>query len=297
MGYILAGAAILHFAFSRFVYETVVRIFFVGTLSSVPTLPVYFPEVAVMGFIVIVVLAVKAKDRLLEWSYFAPPAIVALWFCGVFGPAAAREAKHTVMALQYENESIDLRTKMEDSNFLMNLKPPLSPAVEDAVLLALWNDQRVVGTPLTSAEVNAILRNLGSDLRIQKAAGGCRATSVDDLQWLALHGSSEVREAVGRNPHTPNETIRRLMDDPEPDVRFMTGYDAMNRCDAEILRTFWNREGSKDLIAVRTLAANPCAPKDILRKLEAYPAPVGPQAKATLQAVSTGSKSSATKTR
>ena len=69
----------------------------------------------------------------------------------------------------------------------------------------------VVGTPLTSAEVHAILTNLDSDPLVEDAVAGCRATSVSDLQWLSARGRKLTREAVAHNPRTPDSVLRCLL--------------------------------------------------------------------------------------
>jgi len=170
--------------------------------------------------------------------------------------------------------------------------PPLSLATQMFVVGALNNGERVVGTPLTSAEVHAVLTNLDSDPLIEDAVAGCRETSANDLQWLSEHGRKLARESLAHNPSTPDGVLRHLMQDPDPDVQFWTGYSvALNVCDPKMLRTFWERESNKaqrkDGNAFYRLATNACTPNDVLELLADYPGDVGPQAKAGMQAYST----------
>lgn len=144
---VVATAATLHYAFSSIVFEPLVRIFSVGSSSSVPAMPLYSPEVAIVAIIAFVILAIKARGRLMEWNYWAPPAIVALWSLGLFLSGAARESKREKVAQQYLAETSELRTKMQDPSFLTNLRPPLSKAREDAVMRALGDGERVPGLP------------------------------------------------------------------------------------------------------------------------------------------------------
>ena len=289
---LVVAATIVHFAFSVFVFAPMVRIFSVGSPYPVPIIPVDSREVAIVAVIAAVVLAVKARDRLMEWNYWLPPAFVALWSLALFLSVAAREAKREKVAQQYRSEVSELKINMRDPSFLMNLKPPLSQAREQAVMGALGEGERVRGTPLTSAEVHAILGNLGSDPVIQNGIAASPATSVDDLQWLAGNGGKFVRFSVAQNPHASHETLLLLMDDPDYEVSYSTGsVVALKRCDAEVIRIFWYREISRNLpksdSSFRAMSANPCTPEDILRKLGTFPNPVGSSAAATLQSLST----------
>jgi hypothetical protein len=135
---------------------------------------------------------------------------------------------------------------MQDPTFLVNLKPPLSLAAQMFVVGALNNGERVVGTPLTSAEVHAVLTNLDSDPLVENAVAGCRAISGNDSQWLSEHGRRLARESLAHNPSTPDSVLRHLMEDPDSDVQFWTGYSvALHVCDAKMLRRFWERESKQ----------------------------------------------------
>lgn len=288
---VVTGAAIAHYAFSHFAFEPMVRIFSVGSPYPVPMLPVSSREVAIVAFVAVVILAVKARGRLMTWNYWLPPAVIALWSFALFLSVAGREAKRENMAQRYRSEVNELKIKMQDPTFLMNLKPPLSQARKEAVMRALGDGERVPGTPLTSSEAHAILTNLGSDPVIQNGVAASSATSVDDLQWLAGNGSKLTRFSVAQNPHASHETLLFLMNDPDFEVRYSTGVVvASKRCDAEVIRIFWDREISRNLppgdSAFRAMSANPCTPEDILRKLGTFPDPVGSSAAATLQSVS-----------
>jgi hypothetical protein len=221
-----------------------------------------------------------------------PPAIVVLAVLALFVSAAARQSREIEERQRFELEARDLAQKMQDPTFPVNLKPPLSLAAQMFVVGALNNGERVVGTPLTGAEVHAVLTNLDSDPLVENAVAGCRATSSNDLQWLSEHRRRLARESLAHNPSTPDSVLRHLMEDPDSDVQFWTGYSvALYVCDAKMLRRFWERESNKaqrkDRDAFYRLAINPCTPNDVLELLADYPGNVGPQAKATMQASST----------
>jgi hypothetical protein len=286
----VAVAAIVHYAFSRFIFGPLTYILFF-TPSNSPALPAGSGELAIVAVIAGVILALKARDRLVEWTYCLPAVMVALWSVSLFISGAAREVNRAELARQYMAERKDLETKMQDPTFLMTLKPPLSRARREVVFAALGDGERTRGIPLTSAEVHAILTNLGSDPEVEHAVAASSATSVDDLQWLALHGSKFTRVSVGENPHISPETRSQLMDDPDGGVSYSTGFAAATRgCDVGAIRTFWERESSWNLpnadSTFRALAGNPCTPKDILCKLRTFPDPVGPSAAATLHSLS-----------
>lgn len=287
---VVATAAILHYTFSRFIFGPFVATFLFGP-SNPQILPAGSGELAIVAVIAGLILVVKARDRLVEWTYCLPAVIVALWSVGLFTSDAAREATRERIGQQYLVEMSDLTTKMQDPTFLIKLRPPLSLARQIMVMRALGDGERVPGTPLTSAEVHAILTNLGSDPEIENGVAASLATSADDLQWLAVHGRNSARLAVAKNPHTSHETLLHLMNDPDFGIRYVTGLSAAGSgCDAEIARIFWDRENSTNLpnndVIYRQMAANPCTPKDILRKLKTYPAPVGASAAATLHSLS-----------
>ena len=251
-----------------------------------PILPAGSGELAIVAVISGLILAVKARDRLWDWTYCMPAVLVALWSVGLFISDTAGEVTRAKVLRQSIAESQAIEVKMQDPTFLMTLKPPISSTCRSAVLAALRTGQRTRETPLTSAEVHAILTNLGSDPDVETFVALSRVTSVDDLQWLALHGSEDTRSAVGQNAHTPPETRRRLMDNPDV-VSYAIGSAAAARlCDPEVNRIFWDRENRRNLpksdLAYQELAANPCTPKDILHKLKTFPDPVGASAAATL---------------
>lgn len=278
-------AAILHVAFSFFIAEPLGLIFF-GSWPP-PILPAGSGELAIVAVISGLILAVKARHRLWDWTYSVPAVLVALWSVGLFISVTAGEVTQAKVLRQSIAEWKAIAVKMQDPTFLMTLKPPISSTCRSAVFAALNTGQRTRGVPLTSAEVHAILTNLGSDPMIEEGVASSRVTSVDDLQWLALHGNEDTRADVGQNPHTPPETRRRLMNDLDV-VSYRIGSAAAARlCDPEVNRIFWDRENRRNLpksdLAYEELAANPCTPKDILRKLKTFPDPVGASAAATLR--------------
>jgi hypothetical protein len=265
-------------------------VFFFGSPNS-PILRASSGELAIVAVIAGLTLAVKAAGRLVQWTYYLPAVMVALWSVGLLISDAAPEVKREKLQLQSIADFQDIQTKMKDPTFLMNLKPPISSTCRSSVLAALSTGERTRGISLTSAEVHAILTNLGSDPDVESFVASARATSVDDLQWLALHGDESTRVSVGQNAHTPPATRRRLMDDPDARVSYSIGVAAASRlCDPEVIRIFWQRESSKNLpkddVTYRQLAANACTPKDILRKLKTFPDPVGASAAATLHSLS-----------
>jgi hypothetical protein len=278
-------AAILHVAFSFFIAGPLGLIFF-GSWPP-PILPAGSGELAIVAVISGLILAVKARHRLWDWTYCVPAVLVALWSVGLFISDTAREVTRAKVLRQSIAEWQAIEVKMQDPTFLMTLKPPISSTCRSAVLAALSTGQRTREAPLTSAEVHAILTNLRSDPDVETFVALSHVTSVDDLQWLALHGSEDIRSAVGENAHTPPETRRRLMDNPDV-VSYAIGSAAAARlCDPEVNRIFWDRENRRNLpksdLAYQELAANPCTPKDILLKLKTFPDPVGASAAATLR--------------
>lgn len=284
---VVGGAIIVLYALSPFISGLFIYWFFFTSHDPTTIVAANLGVIAIIGVVVGALLARKARGRQVGSSYYVPPGIVGLCFFALFISAATRLARQEESARRYQIEVNALNTTMQDPGFLMNLKPPLSLAQQTAVIAALNNNQRVVGTPLTNAEVHAVLTNLGSNPLIERAAAACGATSVEDLQWLSVHGGKFARQSVGLNPHAPQETLRRLMNDPDPDVQFSTGYAAAESgCDSSLLRTFWDRESAKDQRkdedSFRRLAGNSCTPKDILESLTAYPGDVGQKAKATL---------------
>jgi hypothetical protein len=95
--------------------------------------------------------------------------------------------------------------------------------------------------------IRRILWSRDPTLLLEDAVAGSRATSVDDLEWLAVHGNDETRVGVGENAHTPGSTRRRLMDDLDV-VNYRIGLiAAMKLCDPEVNRAFWNRENRRKL--------------------------------------------------
>ena len=290
---VVTTAAILHVAFFYFIVGPLMAIFLFGNWPP-PILPPGWGELAIVAVGSGLTLAIKARDRLLDWTYYLPAVLLALWPVGLFISDVARDSKRAEVFRQSIADYEDIEARMRDPNFLMRLKPPISSTCQSAVFAALNTGQRTRGVPLTSAEVHAILTNLGSDPMIEEGVASSRVTSVDDLQWLALHGNEDARADVGQNPHTPPETRRRLMNDLDV-VSYRIGSAAAARlCDPEVNRIFWNRENRRNLpksdLAYQELAANPCTPKDILRKLETFPEPVGPKARATVLGLSTKSK-------
>ena len=229
-------AAILHAAFSYFIAGSLGLIFF-GPWPPV-ILPAGLGELAIVAVVSGFILAVKATDRLWDRTYWMPAVLVALWPVGLFISDTAGEFAQARDLRQSTAEYEDIQAKMRDPNFLMTLKPPISSTCQSAVLAALNTSQGTRGIPLTSAEVHVILTNLGSDPIIQERVTLSRVTSVDDLEWLALHGNEDTRADVGQNAHTPPSTRRRLMDDLDV-VSYRIGSVAASRlCDAEANRAF-----------------------------------------------------------
>jgi hypothetical protein len=290
---VVTVAAILHLAFSIFIFGPMMAMFFFGSWPP-PVLPASWGELAIVAFSSGLTLAIKARNRLLDWSYCLPAVLVALCSIGLFISDATRDFRRAEVFRQSIAESQAIDLKMQDPTFLMNLKPPISSICESSVIAALSTGQRTPGVPLTRAEVHAILTNLGSDPIIEEAVASSRMTSVEDLQWLALNGGQDTRADVGQNPHTPAATRRRLMDDVDV-VSYRIGSVAAEKlCDPEVNRAFWDRENRRNLpksdLAYQQLAANACTPKDILRKLETFPEPVGPKARATVLSLLTKTK-------
>jgi len=286
VGLFITTAAILHVAFFYLIAGPLMVMFFFGSWPP-PILPPGWGELAIVAIINGLILAVRARHRLWDWTYCAPALLLALWPVGLFISDAAGEYKSEEVFRQSIADYKDIEARMRDPNFLMTLKPPISSTCQSAVFAALNSGQRTPGVPLTSAEVHAVLTNLGSDPEIEEGVALSPVTSVDDLQWLALHGNEDTRADVGQNPHTPPETRRQLMNDLDV-VSYRIGITAAARlCDPELNRMFWNRESRRDLpkidLAYQELAASPCTPKDILRKLETFPDPVGASAAATLR--------------
>ncbi len=289
---VVAGTAIVHYAFSYFVFEPLIGTFNFGIPNPMPIVSANTAEVAIVAVIAVVILAAKARNRLMAWNYWIPAAIVALCSLSISLAALSREAKREEVARQYDAEVNELKIRMQDPKFLVNLKLPLSSASKDAVTAALGHGERVAGIPLTSTEVHAILTNLGSDPVLETCVAASPATSVEDLQWLAVNGRNSARLSVAKNPHSSHETLLRLMDDPDFGIRYVTGSSvAEHGCDSEIIRIFWDRESSRNLprgsASFRALAGNPCTPKDILSKLTDSPGDVGKQARTSLHALST----------
>jgi hypothetical protein len=281
-------AAVLHCVFYRFIWAAAMVIFF-GPWPG-PILPPSSGELAIVAVIACTVLAVRGVGRLVDWTYYLPPVLIALWSASLFVSHVTREFKQAEAFQQSIADYEAVEAKMKDPNFLMTLKPPISLTCKNTVLAALSKGERTRGIALTSAEAHAILINLGSDPEIEDRVAMSPVTSVDDLQWLALHGNEETRVSVGQNGHTPPETRRRLMDDIDV-ISYRIGSVAVARlCDPEVNRIFWNRENRRNLpkvdLAYQELAANACTPKDILRKLETFPDPVGASAAATLHSLS-----------
>ena len=289
---VLAGAGILGYASSPLIGSFAIQFIFSNSHDSSPLALMCFGAIATVAIMVGLLLARKARGREIGWSYYVPPAIIVLAVFALFVSAAAKQANEFEARQRFELEARELARKMQDPTFLVNLKPPLSLATRMFVVGALNNGERVVGTPLTSAEVHAVLTNLDSDSLIEDAVAGCRETDANDLQWLSEHGRKLARESLAHNPSTPDGVLRHLMEDPDPDVQFWTGYSvALNVCNPKMLRTFWERESNKaqrkDGNAFYRLATNACTPNDVLELLADYPGDVGPQAKAAMQAYST----------
>jgi hypothetical protein len=292
----ISTAAILHVAFFYLIARSLGLLLFGAWPPQIP--PPGWVELAIVAVINGLILAVRARHRLWDWTYCAPALLLALWSVGLFISDVAGEYKRAEGFRQSIADYKDIEERMLDPNFLMTLKPPISSTCKSAVFAALNTGQRTPGgVPLTSAEVHAVLTNLGSDPEIEEGVALSPMTSVEDLQWLAVHGNQDTRAYVGQNPHTPPETRRQLMNDLDV-VSYRIGITAAARlCDPELNRIFWNRENRRDLpkidLAYQELAVNPCTPKDILRKLETFPEPVGPKARATVLGLSTKSKEAA----
>lgn len=290
---VVAAAAILHYAFTRFVLAALLAVFSFGVWPT-EILPVSSSELAIIALISGLTLAVKARDRVLGWTYYLPAVLMAVWSVGLFISDATRDFKRAEAFQQSIADYEAIEARMRDPNFLMTLKPPISPTCHSAVLAALSTGQRSRGIPITSAEAHAILINLRSEPDIEEFVALSRVTSVDDLQWLALHGSENTRVAVGQNAHTPPVTRRQLMDGPEDAVYAIGCAAAARLCDPEVNRIFWDRENRRNLpkrdLAYQELAGNACTPKDILLKLKTFPDPVGPKASKTLLALSMKTK-------
>ena len=288
----VTAAAILHVAFSYFIVGSLGLIFFGPWPPAI--LPAGSGELAIVAVISGLILAVKARRRLWDWTYCVPAFLVALWSAGLFISDTAGEVARARDLRQSIAEWQAIEAKMRDPNFLMTLKPPISSTCQSAVLAALNTGQRTPGIPLTSAEAHAILTNLGSDPIIEESVALSRVTSVDDLEWLALHGDEDTRADVGQNAHTPPSTRRRLMDDLDVVSYRIGSVAALRLCDPEVNRAFWNRENRRNLpktdLAYQELAANACTPKDILLELKTFSDPVGPKASATLVTLSTKTK-------
>ncbi len=293
VGVVVVVAAILHYIFSRYIFGLLMAMLFFGSRPGA-ILPPSSGELAIVAVIAGLSLAVKGRNRGVDWTYCLPAVLVALWSAGLFLSHTTRDFKRAKAFQQSIADYEDIQAKMRDPNFLTTLKPPISSTCQSAVLAALSTGQRTRGIPLTSAEAHAILTNLGSDPNIEEAVALSRVTSVDDLQWLALHGRKDTRADVGQNAHTPPATRRRLMDDLEV-VSYRIGSAAATQlCDPEVNRAFWNRENRKNLpktdLAYQELADNACTPKDILLELKTFPDPAGPKARATLLKLSTKTK-------
>lgn len=290
---VVTVAAILHCAFFIFIFGPAMAIFSFGPLSPV-ILPASWWELAMVAVSCGLTLVITAKNRLLNWTYYLPAAFVALWSIGLLISDATRESKRAQDFRQSIADFEAVQARMRDPNFLLTLKPPISSTCESSVLAALGAGERTRGVPLTSAEVHAILTNLGSDPIIEERVASSRVTSVDDLQWLALHGSEDARVGVGQNPLTPPATRRRLMDDVDVVSYRIGSFAAARLCDPAVNRAFWDRENRRNVpksdLAFQELADNACTPKDILRKLETFPEPVGPKARATILALPTKDK-------
>ncbi len=85
--------------------------------------------------------------------------------------------------------------------------------------LALEIVSRLANAPTTSTEVLEILSHCDV-VSVVEAVAANRATSVDTLAWLLKHPAPEVRIGLIDNPVLPYSIQKRLIFDPDADVRY-----------------------------------------------------------------------------
>lgn len=84
--------------------------------------------------------------------------------------------------------------------------------------LAVEVATRLANSPTTSAEVLEILSHCDI-VSVVEAVAANRSTSQDTMAWLLKHPSAEVRIGLVDNPLLPYSIQRRLVFDPDADVR------------------------------------------------------------------------------
>ena len=139
---VLAGAGILGYASSPLIGSLAIQLIFSNSHDSSPLVLMCFGVIATVAIMLGLLLARKARDRKIGWSYYVPPAIIVLAVFALFVSAAAKQANEFEARQRFELEARELARKMQDPTFLVNLKPPLSLATQMFVVGALNNGER-----------------------------------------------------------------------------------------------------------------------------------------------------------
>ena len=217
---------------------------------------------SVMGIALFLALAWKARDVQVATSFFVPPAIPLLCILILF--FHVNRPDHFLPL----NES-EVKAKLHDPQFLRYLKTPLSSAEKNAIRSSISDGS------LTGEEMDTLLNHFGAEFSRDIASSSHAA--AENFLWIFLHGDLESRKALTMNPAVPDDVLRKLLTDPNPEVLRLSQRAAGQRlCDPEVLRSIYIKKSDRTVPSNRPkylasdpqlpdlMAANPCTPPDVL---------------------------------
>ena len=269
----VGGCVLLTYVLDRFFAEYVFMLVFNPEFASYPALV----PLAVFLLLILAIasaLSWKARGRETETSFYLPPTVLV---CGLifltvylFKPVPSQATPGEISAQELRK----FKQKLSDPDFVMNLKGPL-PTERTLALISEIDHADDWSSDMKAEELHALLLNVGAD--IQASIARCKKTWPDDLDWIAYHGGAAARQAAAINPNTPEADVKRLLTDPDPEVRYFAERGAAKRvCNPQLLESIWYQDkktphGDSDI--PNSLAKNPCTPGLILGFLKGDPNP------------------------
>lgn len=255
---------------------------------AIPSLPF-----AVFGMLfaltVSIALGAKSWNRQTSTSYVVVPLVPLLAIISL-GVAAYQPPENPVQAAQEKHE---FEEKMRDPNFIMNLKPPVTLSEKAEIKSGIYgppipadpNTKLGPGSGVeafSADQIHAVLKNFRKEFENDIARSP--ATSIADLTWIAEHGDLYSRAAVVTNSKTPDDVLRKLLADQDPQVVYFAQHAAAQRlCDADVLRSIWEKKSdpnvksnyphflASDPELLGLMANNPCTPAEVMAAMAASP--------------------------
>jgi hypothetical protein len=131
-------------------------------------------------------------------------------------------------------------------------------------------------------QIHAVLTNFRREFENDIARSS--ATSIADLTWIAEHGELYSRAAVAANIKTPDDVLRKLLVDQDPQVVYFAQHAAAQRlCDPDVLRSIWEKKSDPNVKSNHPhflasdpelpdlMANNPCTPAEVMAAMAASP--------------------------